>query len=331
MQFMAVFLQSSLNIESRFIANSLKRCESDSGFKFVIVNKSMKLFKYYINPFLTHPLNRKNKIKAIWGFMKWQLLLRHAKANDSYIIAPYIGHLKIFVKKGLSGITGNLYSGLYEFSEMGFLLHFLQEDDIFIDVGSNVGVYTLLASGVKGATSYCFEPIPQTYSYLKLNTVINNLEHKTFLFNMGVGSEEGNLMFSSDRDAMNSVVDNGYKGKTETVKVVKLDNLLREKITGCTLLKIDTEGFEAAVLEGADHILQDANVKAIIVEMNNREKINEIMVAHGFQSYSYNVFEKALTVENHNAHNNLIYIRDKEFVEQRISNSKSILIKGVPV
>lgn len=92
----------------------------------------MNAYKYYIKPFLLHPLNRNNRFKAVLNFLKWQLLIRHASKNDSYVVAQYIGGLKCLVKKRLSGMTGNLYSGLQEFEEMAFLLHFLRKDDIFL-------------------------------------------------------------------------------------------------------------------------------------------------------------------------------------------------------
>ena len=50
------------------------------------------------------------------------------------------------------GATGNLFCGLHEIEDMGFVLHFLRSDDIFLDVGVNVGTYTVLAAGVAGSS-----------------------------------------------------------------------------------------------------------------------------------------------------------------------------------
>jgi hypothetical protein len=57
-------------------------------------------------------------------------------------------------------LTGNLYAGLHEFSEMGFLLHLLRQNDLFVDVGANLGSYTVLASAVCQARNIAFEPVP---------------------------------------------------------------------------------------------------------------------------------------------------------------------------
>ncbi|MEJ7626598.1 MAG: FkbM family methyltransferase [Ferruginibacter sp.] len=76
----------------------------------------------------------------------------------------------------MAGATGNIYMGLHEFPDMGFLLHFLRSEDLFFDIGSNIGSYTILASGQVGAKTFAFEPVPSTFSALHKNILANNLE-----------------------------------------------------------------------------------------------------------------------------------------------------------
>lgn len=291
----------------------------------------MKIYKKYIKPFLEHPLNRKNKVGAIVNFIKWQLLLRHANASSSYVIAPYIGGLKCIIKKGLTGMTGNLYSGLHEFEEMGFLLHILRKDDFFFDIGSNIGIYTLLASGIKEANSFSFEPVQQTYQLLKSNIAINNLETKATPYNVGVGSNEGLINFSADLDTTNHAVGAEYDGKIESVKVIRLDNEFAGKIDRCTVFKIDTEGFEDQVLTGAEKMLENRNLKAIIVEMNKPELIHAIVSRFDFKPCSYDVFNRKLTPVDFKSLSNVIYVRDKEFVENRLLRAERIQVKGFSI
>ena len=54
----------------------------------------------------------------------------------------------------MTGATGNIYCGLYEFLDMAFLLHFLRNGDLFGDIGSNIGSYTVLATGLR-STKAC--------------------------------------------------------------------------------------------------------------------------------------------------------------------------------
>ena len=61
------------------------------------------------------------------------------------VVVNYINDSRLLVQTGMTGATGNIYTGLHEFEDMGFALHFLQEGDYFIDLGVNVGSYTVLA------------------------------------------------------------------------------------------------------------------------------------------------------------------------------------------
>ena len=53
----------------------------------------------------------------------------------------------------------NIYRGLFEYEDMLFLLHALRPENIFVDVGANVGAYTILSSKVVNAKSVAFEPM----------------------------------------------------------------------------------------------------------------------------------------------------------------------------
>ena len=59
----------------------------------------------------------------------------------------------------MTGATGNIYAGLHEFVDMAFCLHLLRSGDLFVDVGANIGSYTVLASKVAGANSVTLELI----------------------------------------------------------------------------------------------------------------------------------------------------------------------------
>ncbi len=56
---------------------------------------------------------------------------------------------------------------------MSFVLHFLRNTDLFIDVGANLGAYSILASSVSGARTIAFEPVPHTFQLLKNNIALN--------------------------------------------------------------------------------------------------------------------------------------------------------------
>jgi hypothetical protein len=107
-----------------------------------------------------HPLNRGHRISSIIHFAKWQIASRLAPGA---IVYDWVNGARFLVKTGETGLTGNIYTGLHEFPEMGFVLHFLRDEDLFVDVGANVGSYTILACSAVGARGVAFEPIPSTY------------------------------------------------------------------------------------------------------------------------------------------------------------------------
>jgi hypothetical protein len=63
------------------------------------------------------------------------------------VVVPFVGDTRLLVARGMRGATGNVYVGLHEFEEMAFALHALRPSSRFIDVGANVGSYTVLAAG----------------------------------------------------------------------------------------------------------------------------------------------------------------------------------------
>ena len=73
-----------------------------------------------------------------------------------------VGDLKFIARKGEAGIVGNIFYGIYEFEEFVFLIHLLNNNDCFLDVGANIGHYSLLMAGLKQTRLLAIEPVPQT-------------------------------------------------------------------------------------------------------------------------------------------------------------------------
>ncbi len=119
-----------------------------------------------------HPLNRKRRVRALLRFAIWQIQSR----LRSDVVFNWIGGSKLIVRKGMTGTTGNIYCGLHEYADMSFVLHLLRPGDLFLDVGANIGSYTILASAVCGADTIAVEPDKTTASYLSRNIAANDLE-----------------------------------------------------------------------------------------------------------------------------------------------------------
>ncbi len=281
-----------------------------------------------------HPLTKNNLLAAYYRFFKWQILCMLHKQPFEY---PFIEGTKLLVKKGMTGATGNIYAGLHEFDDMAFLLHLLRPEDMFADVGSNIGSYTILASGVVGAKSVAFEPVPSTFYFLNKNIEINKLNNISSAYNVGVGSNKGNLKFTNDFDTINHVVvGNEHDINTIDVEIITLNDFFTDKQVP-TLMKIDVEGFEKSVLEGAANVLKNDTLKALIVELNgcchkygvSEAEIHAILLSYGFNTFAYHPFERTLgSSTSFNTRGNTIYIRDIDFVKQRLETSRKYKIIG---
>nr|WP_294899503.1 FkbM family methyltransferase [uncultured Pedobacter sp.] len=248
--------------------------------------------------------------------------------HKKLIRKKFIENVFFYAKRGLTGVTGNIYCGLHEFEDMSFLLHFLRSEDLFFDVGANVGSYSLLASGVTKCKTLSFEPSPATFGLLSENIKLNRLESKITAFNIAVGNMEGYLNFTENQDTTNHVIADSDTTPCIKVKVKKLDDF---SDVVPRLMKIDVEGFEAQVLNGGMVILNNPMLKAIIIELNgsgyrygfDEQQIHYLLTDLGFKPYKYEPFSRNLILLPTFTAYDTIYIRDLAFVQQRLSEAKA--------
>lgn len=281
-----------------------------------------------------HPLNRQRKLSSIIRFAKWQV---GSRLVSGAIIHDWVNGSKFLVKTGETGLTGNIYTGLHEFPDMGFLLHFLRGEDLFVDIGANVGSYTILACSAVGARGFTFEPVPSTYKRLVENMRLNHLDERVKCINKGVGSQQGSIAFTVDSDTTNHVLASGEQCANKiTVEVTSLDTALHGECP--SLIKIDVEGYETPVLEGAQETLKNQTLHAVIMELNgsgsrygfDESKLLELMFSYGFNTYSYNPLSRTLMgLEGKRSDSvNTLFIRDKSFVEERLRASPKVTVHG---
>ncbi|TDO19086.1 FkbM family methyltransferase [Pedobacter duraquae] len=278
----------------------------------------------------SHPLTRTNKIPAMLHFLSWQLGSRLSKKPS---ICNFTESTKLIAWPGLTGATGNVYCGLHEFEDMGFLLHFLKPSDLFVDIGANIGSYTILASADIKATVIAIEPLPATFHILLQNIAINQAAKRTETLNIALGAKKDTLKFTRTHDTGNHIA---AAGETDVVEVPvnTLDNVLYGKVP--SLIKIDVEGYEAEVLSGATNTLNDPALKAIIIELNasggryghNEEHIHNNLIKLGFTPMQYDPFKRALSEAAYFGTHNTIYIRDLEFVEARLQQAQPFHVRG---
>ncbi|MEP0094339.1 FkbM family methyltransferase [Parasphingorhabdus sp.] len=274
---------------------------------------------------MSHPLARKARLRTISNIARWQI---KSRLYSDAVVIPWIDGANLTAKSGMVGATGNLYFGLHEFADMAFLLHFLRSDDLFVDVGANVGTYTVLASGARQANSICFEPDPDTLLWLKKNIQNNKMGDRVDVISKAVGSQPGTVQFSVGLDAINHVIDEKApeEGSGRSMTVTTLDTELRN--VHPNIIKIDVEGYESEVVKGAQETFAKPSLRAIELETVDNDLITNLQ-NHGFKEYFYDPFSRTLRdrpgeIISHNS----LFVRDLDFVIDRLKNAPLINAMG---
>jgi FkbM family methyltransferase len=282
-----------------------------------------------------HPLSRGRKARALMEYFKWQI---GSRLVPGQVIFDWVDGSRAFVRRGETGMTGNVYCGLHDFADMGYLLHVATSEDLFVDVGANVGSYTILACAVKGARGVSIEPVPSSFARLRDNIRLNNLDGHVTALNVGVSDRESDLQFTSDENCTNHVVSasDAAQGAVISVKTAPLDSLLGDK--AATIVKIDVEGFETAVLAGGERTFQSPELHSVIMELNGSGKrygysdadLLDRMVRFGFSPHSYDPFSRALSsLEGHaNTTGNTLFIKNAALVRQRLLDAERFAVAG---
>jgi len=242
------------------------------------------------------------------------------------------GDLKMVARSDFGSPVLSYYLGLYERGSMNFILKCLRKGDLFADVGANVGVYSLLAAGTCGARVAAFEPVPRAVEAFDENVAINKLESLVTLHRVGVGAAAGRAEITTGQGGANHIVGSVERGeRTATIEIVTLDaHFPKECPVG---IKIDVEGYESQVLNGAQRILSDPRLKFVIMEAisrpgreaNNVSESIKILGSHGFAMYAFDPMRGLLQQAPAQSicyisegDENCLFLRDADFIRARL-------------
>lgn len=301
----------------------------------------MNVLRALRNPLrlLRHPLNRERKLHAAARWFAWKL---GSRLVPGPVVFGFVNESTLIVEPGLNAATCNLYTGIYEFEEMAFVLHFLRDGDLFIDVGANIGAYTVLAAGVCSATSIAVEPVPATYAHLIRNLNLNGIRDKVDARNIGISDKRGRLRFTAGQDSVNHVATNDELMRSETVEVeVRTLDEVSPAAGVPTLLKIDVEGYETNVIEGGAKTISNDALRAVVIELNGSGRrygfedsvLHERMLRFGFEAYCYRPFQRLLEPlsRQDTTRDNTLYVRDRDFVSERLRSARSFRTNGYEI
>jgi FkbM family methyltransferase len=275
-----------------------------------------------------HPANRGKRLTALLKAVNWQIYKRlYWRSLD---IPVYNMILRIYPDS--HGASPVLYfNGFPDFHEMMFMKHYLKSGDAFIDVGANVGVYTLLAASLvrSNGSIDAFEPNLKALERLRENIFLNKLSWVR-VHSSAVGSNSSAAPFLNLSEDTCSRLLTGGETLSHTIKVpcVSLDQVL---VGSYAMGKMDIEGAEPLALKGAERLLSESNPPVWQLELAGYSKrygyhtheIIEWLDARGYETalYDSSTQELKFTQEpwKYGAQNVLAVAQDsKEWVIERI-------------
>jgi FkbM family methyltransferase len=293
----------------------------------VAMFERLKVLRNLLSDARRHPLTADTRKQVLGRIIKWQIATRMVGGP---IIIPFISGSELAIPR-LPGTRGDVYFGIREFEEVGFALHVLREENLFGNVGANIGVLAIAAASFCEAQVVAIEPVKLTVDALRRNVHLNNLSSRIVVHHLGAGAEPGELVFTTEEGTNNRVT---FKGAGERVPVVPLDVIFQDRTP--MLINIDVEGFEPNVIAGARRLLGDNELKGLIVETNglsaqyglDQEEMHRQILQRGFNSFRYDPMCRKLTRVEGMQDSNTLYIRDLPFVEARVKSARSFEILG---
>jgi len=231
--------------------------------------------------------SRLKKAREMWQFLKTQEAFRRAPVLTLFRSASWYWRcvlrmatvlelprwkVRMFFPAQRKGFGKFIYAfrEYYE-PELAYLEKVLSPGKVFIDVGANFGVYTLVASKLVGTSGrvIAFEPTAQSFAILRQNIALNHFANVR-AFQFALAQRRGKAWLYHGWDPVgNSLGKDPLCGNEgEEVQTEALDKLLEEKgIDRVHAIKIDVEGAEELVLRGAIRCLT-TNRPIVIFEFN---------------------------------------------------------------
>jgi len=172
--------------------------------------------------------------------------------EDTFLIPLYYGDK--YVQPMITTLDEYMWEGPYGYTDGKFDVT-VKSGDVVIDAGAWIGDYCAYAAN-KGATVYAFEPVMETFKWLQKCAELN--EGKIYPIKKGLGNKEEKLKItiSEKNSGISSFVANHTDG-CEEITITTLDKFVEEnKIDKIDFIKVDIEGAERYLLQGATNVLK---------------------------------------------------------------------------
>jgi FkbM family methyltransferase len=237
----------------------------------------------------------KNQIQNTYAYL----------GNNRAVTMTYFGRRIIIDTRNIQNYS-IITHGFYEKGVAWAIEKYLKPGDTMIDVGANIGFFTLLGNHIVGPKGkvYSLEPNPDIFELMKSSVHINAFRPRSVRLNMAAFNEPGTLelTWSAAKHGGGRLRTHDkikLDEKSVEVKTEKLDTLVNTEDLPVNLIKIDTEGSELYALQGAQEILAKSPNCVIITEWNPnflRGRGSSVTEAVEFISKRFNIIERIVKV-----------------------------------
>ena len=191
--------------------------------------------------------------------------------NPKGLLLVDIQGSKMYVDSRDTGVAPYLLEwGYYEKNETELFKKIVKKGMVILDIGANIGYYTLLAARLIGAEGkvYAFEPDPYNFSLLNKNVKINGYNNVTTV-QKAVFSQSGKMQLFLDKNNLGGhslSKANVNKSNSTSTEVTSIDDYFINSKQKIDLVKMDVQGLEMKVIEGMDNVIKENKEIQIILE-----------------------------------------------------------------
>jgi FkbM family methyltransferase len=208
----------------------------------------------------THPANQHRRVRQVVRALSFQVRGRLMRRPT---VTPLGKRSRIAAELHVTSSSRAVYANPPDVPAMYTWQQWLRSGDLFIDVGANVGLYTILAAEL-GADVIAVEPDPSAIARLRKNLDLNG--YRATVVQAALADESGTREFTVGRDSTNRLVA-APQANSHPVEAKTLDALIGRKTARG--VKIDVEGAEWQVLRGAERALREGRIELLQLEWND--------------------------------------------------------------
>jgi FkbM family methyltransferase len=181
------------------------------------------------------------------------------------------------------------FFGSYEYAVSALVRSYLDRGDVFVDVGANLGYFTVLGAAAVGPSGLvlAYEPHAAIRARLERNVSLNALT-QVRVRGEAVSDVDGTLRLLDVNEAHNaglSRLARPTEGGGVPVKTIRLDSVPELRRAPPRLIKIDVEGHELEVFGGAAGLLAHDDAPALLFEAFDVERYAAVLASHGYAVY----------------------------------------------